>query len=130
MATAAIIIDTRPESCLLEVTRGTSQSYTITFDTDVAGQTLLFLVKASTTMLSGGYRVPVPDSDAILSHDNGLIGGITLDGTGMIATLTLAADDVLDPAIFPEGRILVWSLRLVELNQDVLAGQLVVSTEA
>ena len=128
MATAAIVIDVRPESVLLEVTRGTTQSYVITFDTDVSGQTIEFIVKASTTMLSGGRRVPVPDAQALLTHDNGTVGGIVVAGDGMSCVLTLSADDCEDPSLFPEGRILVWSLRLVESEQEPLCGQIVVTS--
>ena len=129
MATAALVIDTTPSSVLLEVTRNTTQAYTISFDADVRGQTVEFLVKSSTSMLSGGYRIPVPDSAALLSKDSGG-NGIVVAADGMSATLTLDPVDCSDATQVPEGRCLVWSLRLVEWAQDVLAGQLICSTSA
>lgn len=96
-------VDLRDSRFDIYYPRDTQKSMTIIFKNGpITGRTLTWMVKAQ----------KLNTAPALLTHDNALIGGITLnaapvtiDGTlypiNQVATLTIGENDFTDPAIFP-----------------------------
>ena len=102
-------------TCVL--TAGSPTNPLVRTPKDLTGAVLTFLVKPTNTAAQSGD----PDSNAVLTLDNGENGGITLadDPTTGVCYIVITPTQLNNTTIFPEGVAQFYALRVVDSSSLV-----------